>query len=94
MLIGGAVASQINAYHDDGCNNYAYSVYTSGFSCQDIAGIECALAATSTTTCNLYGDSSCGAFIEQIEFQEGVPVTTLFLGEGANQEANSIACST
>jgi hypothetical protein len=88
-----ATASQINTYHDTNCDNYAYTVYSSDWECQDIAGIECVLLATSSATCNFYYDTSCAEYIQQEYLSEGEKWNTLGTAIFGGGEANSIACA-
>jgi hypothetical protein len=57
-----AIATQVNAYHDDKCGEYAYTVYSDQWSCQDIDGIEGVDFVNSNAECNLYADTNCTIF--------------------------------
>jgi hypothetical protein len=89
----GATASQINAYHDTNCDNYAYTLYSSDWECQAIAGIECVLLATLSATCNFYYDISCTEYIQQEYLSEEEKWNTLGTSIFGSGEANSIACA-
>lgn len=56
-------ATQVNVYHDSGCGQYAYSVFSSGWSCQDINGVESAWDVNSGAQCNFYSDTNCQDYI-------------------------------
>jgi hypothetical protein len=64
------MATQINAYHDDGCGEYAYTVFSQQFGCQDINGIEGVILVNSNAQCNIYGDNSCTDFQFELVNQE------------------------
>jgi hypothetical protein len=83
------IATQVNTYHDNQCDDYAYTVFTDNWSCQDIAGTEGVILVDSNAKCNFYGDTNCQIFINQDEFSENECLER-FNGNGA--EFGSIAC--
>jgi hypothetical protein len=62
LLATGAIATQVNAYHDSNCQEYAYNVFSEQWSCQDINGIEGVYFVNSNAECNVYDDTSCQIF--------------------------------
>jgi hypothetical protein len=81
------IATQVNAYHDSGCKDYAYTVFTEQWSCQDISGIEGIDLVNSNAECNVYGDTSCTLFQHSYSNQGN---KCLNFGGG---EYGSIACA-
>jgi hypothetical protein len=95
-LLSGTAASEVKCYHDLDCSQDAYTVPTTNWECQDIAGIESIKlpiisVGTIEYTCNLYSDTSCADYIDQYSFGQGLCYNTIDLGEGF-PNANSIAC--
>jgi hypothetical protein len=95
-LISVTAASQVNCYHDLDCSQYAYTVSTADWQCQDIAGIESILLPIISVgsveyVFNLYPDASCADYTDQCYFGQGLCYNTIDLGDGF-PNANSIAC--
>ncbi|KAE9372947.1 hypothetical protein N431DRAFT_467169 [Stipitochalara longipes BDJ] len=62
FFASGTTGTQVNAYHDSKCQQYAYTVYSQQWGCQDISGIEGIDLVNSNAECNVYADTGCQEF--------------------------------
>jgi hypothetical protein len=88
-LITNVRATQVNIYHDQLCDDYAYTVYSSDWSCQDIDGTESQIKVGSTAQCNVYFDTNCQSYAGQITPFQGNTCS----GGSASVKFGSLACA-
>jgi len=85
-----ASATQINVYHDGGCQQYAYTVYPSGWKCWSINGALGVIKVSDNAKCNFYTDTNCQDFPRKGQFRTGGCETYGYPGDP--ESLGSIAC--
>jgi hypothetical protein len=83
-----SIATQVNIYDDQDCQNYQWSAYSSNWGCQAVGEPGSAKIADSGASCNSYSDDNCQNFLYKLSN----PNCAQYLNVGTVNRVHSIAC--
>ncbi|KAL7972084.1 hypothetical protein HDV63DRAFT_371031 [Trichoderma sp. SZMC 28014] len=89
-------ATQVNVYHDLNCAQYAYTVYSSNWQCQDINGVKGIDMVNSNAQCNTYKDTNCQEYIAGASNKPNtclIAPGSIFSPNGGGEPFGSVACN-